>query len=146
MKVPDGKIGKKKMEKLQAKADKKREREAEVREREEAKKKREQEEEEAKKQQSREAEEEKRREEEERQRREERERQEQEEYLKLKAAFTVEDEGCDAEEDNEENKLQKFISYIQVKNRTCSRHKSYCFIVLVILQQNRRLNDLSSEF
>jgi hypothetical protein len=113
IKVPDGKIGKKKMEKLQAKADKKRERESELREREEAKKKREQEEEEAKKLRGREMEEEKRREEEERRRREEKERQEQEEYLKLKAAFTVEEEGCDAEEDSEENKLQKFIAYIQ---------------------------------
>ena len=113
IKVPDGKIGKKKMEKLQAKADKKRERESELREREEAKKKREQEEEEAKKLRGREMEDEKRQEEEERRRREEKERQEQEEYLKLKAAFTVEEEGCDAEEDSEENKLQKFIAYIQ---------------------------------
>jgi hypothetical protein len=45
--------------------------------------------------------------------REEKERQEQEEYLKLKAAFTVKEEGCDAEEDSEENKLKKFIAYIQ---------------------------------
>lgn len=71
IKVPEGKIGKKKMEKLQAKADKKRERE-------------------------------------------EKERQELEEYNKLKAAFTVEDEGCEADEEgSEENRLQKFIAYIQ---------------------------------
>jgi hypothetical protein len=100
------------MEKLQAKADKNPERESELREREEAKKNWEQEEEEAKKLRGREMEDEKRREEE-RRRREKKERQEQEEYLKLKAAFTVEEEGCDAEEDSEENKLQKFIAYIQ---------------------------------
>lgn len=114
IKVPEGKIGKKKMEKLQAKADKKREREVELREREEAKKKREEEEEEAKRKQAKEQEEERRQEEEERRRREEKERQELEEYNKLKAAFTVEDEGCEADEEgSEENRLQKFIAYIQ---------------------------------
>merc|ERR1712168_1347014 len=49
IKVPDGKIGKKKLEKLQAKADKKLMREAQERDREEAKKKREKEEEEEQK-------------------------------------------------------------------------------------------------
>merc|ERR1711936_53372 len=96
IKVPDGKIGKKKMEKLQAKADKKLQREAEQKEREENK------------------EEEMRLEEEERKVREEKERREQEEYEKLKAAFSVEDEGCDAEdEEDEENKLLKFVNYIK---------------------------------
>ena len=72
----------------------------------------------AKRLRNREQEEEKRREEEERRRREEKERQEQEEYEKLRAAFTVEDEGCDADEEgSEENKLQQFISYIQVTPR-----------------------------
>ena len=52
------------------------------------------------------------------QREREKERQEQEEYEKLRAAFTVEDEGCDADEEgSEENKLQQFISYIQVTPR-----------------------------
>merc|ERR1712019_90759 len=46
--------------------------------------------------------------------REEKEKKEQEEYEKLKAAFSVEDEGCDAEEEgDEENKLLKFVNYIK---------------------------------
>ena len=54
------------------------------------------------------------REEEERQKREEKERKEHEEYLKLKEAFSVEDEGCDAaEEEDEENMLLNFINYIK---------------------------------
>merc|ERR1719427_1623186 len=53
-------------------------------------------------------------EEDERKIREEKEKKEQEEYEKLKAAFSVEDEGCDAgEEGDEENKLLKFINYIK---------------------------------
>merc|ERR1712228_535010 len=78
-------------EKLQAKADKKLQREAEQKEREEN-----------------------RIEEEERRIREEKERKEQEEYEKLKAAFSVEDEGHDAgEEGDEENRLLKFVNYIK---------------------------------
>merc|ERR1711892_60876 len=39
---------------------------------------------------------------------------EQDGYEQLKAAFSVEDEGCDAgEEGDEENKLLKFINYIK---------------------------------
>merc|ERR1719400_400147 len=98
IKVPDGKIGKKKLEKLQAKADKKLQREAEQREREENRKRREKIEEEEKKKRLR----------------EEKERKEQEEYEKLKAAFSVEGEGCDAEDDgDEENKLLRFVNYIK---------------------------------
>merc|ERR1712059_77089 len=101
VKVPDGKIGKKKMEKLQAKADKKVQREAEVKEREDNRKRREKLDQEEK-------------EEAEQRVREEKERKEHEEYLKLKEAFSVEDEGMDAgDEDDEENKLQKFINYIK---------------------------------
>merc|ERR1719249_62009 len=114
IKVPEGKIGKKKMEKLQAKADKKLQREAEQKEREENRKKREKLDEEERVKREKEKEEEKRIEEEERRIREEKERKEQEEYEKLKAAFSVEDEGCDAgEEGDEENKLLKFINYIK---------------------------------
>eukprot|EP00088_Acartia_fossae_P030442 TRINITY_DN31423_c0_g1_i1.p1 TRINITY_DN31423_c0_g1~~TRINITY_DN31423_c0_g1_i1.p1 ORF type:complete len:278 (-),score=72.33 TRINITY_DN31423_c0_g1_i1:67-900(-) len=114
VKIPDGKIGKKKLEKLQAKADKKLQREAELRDREEAKKRREKDEEEAKKEREKELEEERRQEEEERKAREEKERQEHEEYLKLKAAFTVDEEGADGDdEDSAENKLAEFIRYIQ---------------------------------
>jgi len=114
IKVPDGKIGKKKLEKLQAKADKKLQREAEQREREENRKKREKLEEEEKLKMEKEKEEERLQEEEERRVREEKERKEQEEYEKLKAAFSVEDEGHDAEEDgDEENRLLKFVNYIK---------------------------------
>jgi len=114
IKVPEGKIGKKKMEKLQAKADKKLQREAEQKEREENKKKREKMDEEEKQKREKEKEEERKIEEEERKIREEKERQEQEEYEKLKAAFSVEDEGCDADQDgDEDNKLLRFINYIK---------------------------------
>ena len=116
VKIPDGKIGKKKMEKLQAKADKKLQREAELREREEAKKKREKEEEEAVKAKEKEQEEEKRLAEEEKRKQEEKERKEYEEYLKLKEAFTVDEEGCDENgEDSEENRLAAFINYVKEK-------------------------------
>merc|ERR550517_536229 len=61
-----------------------------------------------------EKEEERLQEEEETRKREEKERKEHEEYLKLKEAFSVEDEGCDAaEEEDEENMLLKFINYIK---------------------------------
>jgi len=114
IKVPDGKIGKKKLEKLQAKADKKLQREAEQREREENKKKREKIEEEEKKKRDLEKEEERVQEEDERRIREEKERKEQEEYEALKAAFSVEGEGCDAEDEgDEENRLLKFVNYIK---------------------------------
>merc|ERR1712025_764995 len=93
IKVPDGKIGKKKMEKLQAKADKKLQREAAEREREENKKKREKLEEEDRLKREQEKEEERLQEEEERRIREEKEKKEQEEYEKLKAAFSVDVEG-----------------------------------------------------
>ena len=114
VKIPEGKIGKKKMEKLQAKADKKVQREAELREREEIKAQRLKDDEEAKLARDQEIEEERKREEEEKRRREEKERQEHEEYLKLKAAFTVDEEGADGDnEDDEENKLATFIRYIE---------------------------------
>merc|ERR1712059_213659 len=105
VKVPDGKIGKKKMEKLQAKADKKVQREAEVKEREDNRKRREKLDQEEKADREREKEAEKEKEEAEQRVREEKERKEHEEYLKLKEAFRV--------EDDEENKLQKFINYIK---------------------------------
>merc|ERR1711876_84233 len=61
-----------------------------------------------------EKEEERLQEEEEKRIREEKERKEQQEYEKLKAAFSVEDEGCDAgEEGDEENKLLKFVNHIK---------------------------------
>jgi len=113
VKIPEGKIGKKKLEKLQAKADKKLQREAELKEREENKKKKDEEDEEARKTRTDELEDEKRQEEEEKRLQEEKEKREYEEYLKLKEAFTVEEEGCDEEEDSEENKLAMFINHIK---------------------------------
>lgn len=47
--------------------------------------------------------------------REEKARQEQEEYLQMKAMFTVEGEGCEAPEDDDEgNLIEKFIEHIRV--------------------------------
>merc|ERR1711922_118930 len=115
IKVPDGKIGKKKLEKLQAKADKKLMREAQERDREEAKKKRGIEEEEEQKAKEKEIEEEKMLAAEEKRKQEEKERKEYEEYLKLKEAFTIDDEGCDENDDSDENKLLIFINHIKEK-------------------------------
>ncbi|KAK8379662.1 hypothetical protein O3P69_019563 [Scylla paramamosain] len=114
--LPDGKVGKKKLAKLQAKADKRVQREMEEREREERKERKEREDEERKKEEEKEAEEEARKEEEERKAREEKERQEQEEYLRLKAEFQVEEEGFQEHEDEEEkekNLLNNFVSHIK---------------------------------
>merc|ERR1711962_80869 len=113
-KTIDGNIGKKKMQKLQDKAEKKKQREAEQKEREENKKKREALDEKERLEKEKEKEEEMKREEEKRRIREEKERKEHEEYLKLKEAFSVEDEGCDAgDEEEQENMLLQFINYIK---------------------------------
>ena len=99
---------------LQAKADRKLQLEAEMREREERKKRLEKEEEERKMAKEKEEEEERKKEEEEQKIREEKERKEYEEYLKLKEAFAVEEEGFDENpEDDKENKLEIFIQYIK---------------------------------
>jgi len=112
--APSGKIGKKKLEKLQAKADKKVAREAEERQREERKKQKEKEDEEARKAAEQDKLEEEREEELERKRLEEKERREQEEYEKMKAAFDVEEEGFDEDqEDTSEGQLQAFIQHIK---------------------------------
>merc|ERR1711978_449686 len=105
----EGNIGKKKLQKLQDKAEKKKQREAEQQEREENKKKREALDEKERLEMEKEKEEERLQEEEEK-----KERKEHEEYLKLKEAFSVEDEGCDAAEgEDEENMLLNFINYIK---------------------------------
>ncbi|KAJ1526102.1 hypothetical protein ONE63_009266 [Megalurothrips usitatus] len=112
--LPDGKVGAKKLAKLQAKAERKAHLEAELREREERKKRQELEDKEKLKEREKEENEEKRKEEEERKAREEKERKEHEEYLKMKAAFSVEEEGFEeGEEDGESNLLQEFITYIK---------------------------------
>jgi len=114
IKAPSGKIGKKKMEKLQAKADRKVQLEAEKAEREERKKRLEKEDEERKERDEKEKEEERKQEEEEKRIREEKERKEYEEYLKLKESFAVEEEGFDENPDEiKENQLEIFIQYIK---------------------------------
>ncbi|XP_066957778.1 DDRGK domain-containing protein 1 [Macrobrachium rosenbergii] len=113
--LPEGKIGKKKMAKLQAKAEKRAAREAEERDREEKKQRDEKLAEERRKEEELEAEEEARREEQERKEREEREKRELEEYLAMKAQFEVEEEGFDenTDENAERNLLQEFVEHIK---------------------------------
>ncbi|XP_045614073.1 DDRGK domain-containing protein 1 [Procambarus clarkii] len=113
--LPDGKVGKKKMAKLQAKADRRVMREQEEREREERKERAEKDAEERRKEEKLEAEEEARKAEEEQKEKEEKERQELEEYMKLKAQFEVQEEGFDevAEEEKEQNLLNEFVGYIK---------------------------------
>lgn len=85
--------------------------------REERKKRQEQAEEERLRAAEREKQEEEQRLEEERKAREEKERQEHEEYLQMKAAFSVEEEGYEGgREDEQNNLLQDFINYIKVLN------------------------------
>lgn len=112
--VTDEKMGAKKRAKLEAKAEKRQQREAELQLREERKKREALIEEERRKDEQREEEVERKREEAERLAREEQERREHEEYLKMKAAFQVEEEGYDeCDEDEKENLLRTFIEYIQ---------------------------------
>lgn len=109
----DAKIGAKKRAKLEAKAEKKAQREAEERSRNDKKEKEKQLEEERKKAEEKERLEAKRREEEEKRIREEKERKEYEEYLKMKEAFSVEEEGFEEGEQDEKNLLQEFVDYIK---------------------------------
>ncbi|XP_017786677.1 PREDICTED: DDRGK domain-containing protein 1 [Nicrophorus vespilloides] len=110
----DAKIGAKKRAKMEAKAEKKAMREAEEHVRADKKKRDQQAEDERKKLEDKEKAEELKREEEEKKMREEKERREHEEYLKMKAAFSVEEEGYEeGEAGNEENLLQEFVKYIR---------------------------------
>jgi len=113
--LPEGKIGTKKLRKLEEKAEKRRNREIEVQEREEKKKKQAEEDEKRKKEEDKLEEEEKKKEDEEKRLREEKERQEYEEYLKIKQSFDVEEEGYDQDDDpsSQGSKLREFIGYIQ---------------------------------
>jgi len=109
-----GKVGKKKLLKMEDKAEKKKQREAELLDREARKKRLEKEEQERNLQDAKEQEKEKIQLEEEQRIREEKERKEQEEYDKLKEAFIVDEEGFDEDpEEDQENKLEKFIQYIK---------------------------------
>lgn len=110
----DAKIGAKKRAKMEAKAEKKAQREAEEQVRQDRKKREQQAEEERKKVEEKERAEEKRVEEEEKKAREEKERREYEEYLKMKEAFSVEEEGYEeGEAGDEQNLLQEFVTYIK---------------------------------
>lgn len=112
--VLTAKMGAKKIAKLEAKEQKRLMREQELRDREQRKLKEAKEEEERKKQEEREAEEERKRLEAEKKERLERERREQEEYMKLKQAFTVDEEGFgELEGEEKENLLATFIQYIK---------------------------------
>jgi len=110
-----GKIGAKKARKIEEKQAKKAQREAELEEREERKKMQELREQEKRKEEEKERLLEQKQEEDERRAKEEQEKREEEEYLKLKAAFVIEDQG-EAEilnEDESRNLLQEFIQYIE---------------------------------
>ncbi|KRX13372.1 DDRGK domain-containing protein 1, partial [Trichinella nelsoni] len=113
IKLP-GKVGKKRLAKLRAKEERKQAREAEEEERalkrqieeERAEKRRKREEEEEEKERQKELEEKRRLEEEK--------RKEQEEYEKLKQGFTVEEQGCDVDiNEDTDNLLKEFVEYIQ---------------------------------
>lgn len=111
------KIGAKKRAKIEAKAEKKVRQEHEQQLREEKRKRDELAEQDRAKHDEIEQEEERKREEAERLARELKEKQEYEEYIKLKAAFSVEEEGFDEIEaaSENDNALQVFIEYIQMK-------------------------------
>lgn len=110
----DQKIGAKKRAKLEAKAEKKAQREAEEQTRRERKKREEQAEEERRRAEDKAAAEERHREEEERKAREEKERKEHEEYMRMKEAFSVEEEGFEEGEDGDQhNLLQEFVGFIK---------------------------------
>lgn len=112
--VPDYKMGAKKRAKLAAKAEKKLQREAAERDREERKKREQLLQEERDKQAEKEHAEQLRAEEAERKAREEKEKREYEEYLKMKEAFSIEEEGYQEENsEDKENLLQEFIEYIK---------------------------------
>ncbi|XP_013790792.1 DDRGK domain-containing protein 1-like [Limulus polyphemus] len=115
--MPEGKVGAKKRKKLEMKAEKRAQREREEEEREERRQRNAMLEEERKKEEEKQKEEEQKREEEEKRVREEKEKQEYEEYLKMKEAFSVEEEGYDeaADEQESHNKLQEFVDYIKTQ-------------------------------
>lgn len=113
--LPDHKVGAKKRAKLAAKAEKKIQREAAEREREERKKREQHLQEERDKQAEKEHAEQLRVEQVEKKAREEKEKREYEEYLKMKEAFSVEEEGYEQENNEcEENLLQEFLAYIKL--------------------------------
>lgn len=112
--VLDEKMGAKKRAKMEAKEAKRVQREQELYDREQRKAKEAKEDAERKQQEEIEAEAERKKAEAERLAKEERERKEHEEYLKMKAAFSVEEEGFEeGDEDEQDNLLADFIQYIK---------------------------------
>lgn len=111
--IPDYKLGAKKRAKLAAKAEKKLQREAAERDREERKKREQLVQEEKNKQAEKERTEQLRVEEAERKAKEEKEKREHEEYLRMKEAFNIEEEGYQDENKEYDNLLQEFIQYIK---------------------------------
>ncbi|XP_078265095.1 DDRGK domain-containing protein 1 isoform X1 [Rhinoraja longicauda] len=113
-----GKVGAKKQRKLEEKEQRKAQREAEEADRGERRKLQHQRDEDRKKDEERLRLEEQRKEEELKKAWEEKQRRDHEEYLKLKEAFVIEEEGIDAQETEEEseNLLELFINYIK-KNK-----------------------------
>jgi len=108
------KVGAKKQRKLEEKAARKAQREAELQEREEKKKQEEKLEKLRKKEELKREAEEAAKAAEEQKLKEEKERKEHEEYLKLKEEFSIDSEGLDAEEQQDEQSLlQEFISYVK---------------------------------
>lgn len=107
-------MGAKKRAKLEAKEHKRLQREQDLHDREQRKVKEAKEEEERKQLEDAEAEAERKKAEAERLAKEERERKEHEEYLKMKAAFSIEEEGYEeGDADDIENLLADFIQYIK---------------------------------
>ncbi|KAG1677776.1 DDRGK domain-containing protein 1 [Nymphon striatum] len=115
--LPDGKIGAKKRKKLEMKAEKKIQREADLDEREERKKRQELLDEQRKKEDLMQKMEDEERVEIEKKEQEERERKEHEEYLLMKEAFTVDQEGFDETEAEKESQslLQEFIDHVKLQ-------------------------------
>lgn len=111
--IGDKKVGTKKLAKLEAKAEKKAQREVEEQMREDKKKRDAMADEERRKREAEDEAEEKKREEAERLERELKEKQEYEEYLKMKEAFSVEEEGFEEGETESENLLQEFVNFIK---------------------------------
>ncbi|KAH8385139.1 hypothetical protein KR200_010162 [Drosophila serrata] len=112
--VLDEKMGAKKRAKMEAKEQKRMQREQELHDREQRKAKEAKDDAERKQQEDIEAEAERKRIEAERLAKEERERKEHEEYLKMKAAFSVEEEGFEeGDVDEKDNLLADFIQYLK---------------------------------
>uniref|UniRef100_UPI00358F9508 DDRGK domain-containing protein 1 n=1 Tax=Myxine glutinosa TaxID=7769 RepID=UPI00358F9508 len=110
----EGRIGAKKLKKLQEKQQKKAQREAGEAERQEHRRQEQQREQQREQQEEKQLKEEERQAEEECRLREEQERKEEEEYQRLKEEFSVEEEGADEvlSEQESQNLLQDFIDYI----------------------------------